>query len=357
MTKAWQLALAAAVLTLAAPAVLAQQSEADVGTPPASPAGWQAPRTAWGDPDMRGTYPLESMGSTPMQRPAPFGTRRLLTDEEYRAAFQSAEDLAALANVENEAGVLGSGNWFERGEPLRQTSLIVEPADGRVPDLTPAGEALRARMRDSWNTQVFEGPQDFNSLDRCLSRGLPASMIPFPYNNGLRVFQAPGVVVLNLELIHETRVIHLGDADGNAPPPPETLRTYLGHSRGRWVGNTLEVETTHFNGASPMVIVGPSNRPIPTSDQLRVIEHFTITGPGAVYYEAWVHDPVVLTGPFKLGFPWTRDDEYQPFEYACHEGNTILPAYIRATSPRFADWRVAQGGTRDPAPVVNRAGN
>lgn len=328
----------------------AQMSEEDVGRPPAPPSGWQAPRTPWGDPDMRGTYPLESMGSTPMQRPARFGTRRLLSEEEYTAAFESAEELAGLAEVENEAGVLGSGNWFERGAPLRQTSLIVEPADGRVPALTPAGEALRAQMRDSWNTDVFEGPQDFNSLDRCLSRGMPASMIPFPYNNGLRVFQAPGLVVLNLEMIHETRVIHLDEGAA----PPSALRTYLGHSRGRWEGNTLVVETTHFNGLSPMVIVGPSNVPIPTSNQLRVREHFTLSGPGQVYYEAWVEDPVVLTGGFKLGFPWTRDDEYQPFEYACHEGNTIVPAYVRATSPRFADWRVANGGTRDPAPVERR---
>ncbi|MFC3100122.1 hypothetical protein [Altererythrobacter lauratis] len=351
MVRVWSGLAMAGLLALGVPAV-AQTIEDEVGRPPAPPAGWQAPVTPWGDPDMRGTYPLESMGSTPMQRPAHFGTRRLMTEEEYRNAFLSAEELAELADVEDEAGVLGSGNWFERGAPLRQTSLIVEPANGRVPPLTPAGEELRAAMRDSWNIAVFEGPQDFNSLDRCLSRGLPASMIPFPYNNGLRVFQAPGLVVINLEMIHETRVIHLG----NAPPLPDALRSYLGHSRGRWEGNTLVVETTHLNGLSPMVIVGPTNRPIPTSDQLRMVEHFTLTGPGQVYYEAWVHDPVVLTEPFKMGFPWTRDDDYQPFEYACHEGNTILPAYIRATSPRFADWREANGGTRDPAPVV-RQGN
>ncbi len=342
-TAAWATMSLAAASTQAN----AQQSEAQVGTPPPAPAGWEAPRTPWGDPDMRGTYPLESMGSTPMQRPARFGTRRLLSDEEYTAAFESASELADLADVEDEAGVLGSGNWFERGEPLRQTSLIVEPADGRIPAMTEAGLTLRDQMSDSWNTEVFEGPWDFNSLDRCLSRGLPATMIPFPYNNGLRIFQAPGVVVINLELIHETRVIRLDET----PPLPGDIRTFLGSSRGHWEGNTLVVKTTHFNGASPMVIVGPSNSPIPTSDQLQVTEHFTLYAPGEVYYEAWIEDPVVLTGGFKMGFPWTRDDEYEPFEYACHEGNTIIPAYIRATSPRYADYRVANGGTRDPAPV------
>lgn len=341
-------ALLAGVMLLAGvPQAFAQSSEAEVGSPPPAPEGWQAPRTPWGDPDMRGTYPLESMGSTPMQRPARFGTRRLLTAQEYAEAFESATSLVELADLEDEAGVLGSGNWFERGAPLRQTSLIVEPDDGRIPAMTPAGEALRDQMSDSWNNDVFEGPADFNSLDRCLSRGLPATMIPFPYNNGLRVFQAPGLVVINLEMIHETRVIHLDDTR----PPPNHLRSFLGHSRGQWQGNVLVVETTHFNGESPMVIVGPSNAPIPTSQALKVTEHFTISGPGDVYYEAWVEDPVVLTGRFKMGFPWTRDDDYIPYEYACHEGNTIVPAYIRATSPRYADYRVENGGTRDPAPV------
>ena len=339
-------AVLALALALSHAPLAAQTTEAEVGVPPPPVAGWQAPRTPWGDPDLRGTYPLESMGSTPMQRAETYGDRKLQTAEEYAQSTQRAERLAGQADVEDSNNQLGSGNWFERGAPLRQTSLIVEPANGRVPPMTEAGRALRDRMSDSWNTEVFERPEDFNSLDRCLSRGLPASMIPFPYNNGLRVFQAPGLVVLNLEMIHETRIIHL---DGEAPP--EAMRTFLGHSRGHWEGNTLVVETTHFNGDSPMVIVGPSNQPIPTSDQLKVTEHFTLYGPEQVYYEAWIEDPVVLTQPFKMGFPWTRDDDYQPFEYACHEGNTIVPAYILATSPRFADYRVERGGTRDPAPV------
>lgn len=347
--KIWTMALAgmAGVITAPTGAQDRELTEEMIGVPPPAPAGWDAPRTPWGDPDLRGTYPLESMGSTPMQRPERFGTRKLLNDEEYAASLEQAERVEGQADAEDRANTLGAGNWFERGEPLRQTSLIVEPADGRVPPMTERGSALRAQMSDSWNTEVFEGPWHFNSLDRCLSRGLPASMIPFPYNNGLRVFQSPGYVVINLEMIHETRIIPLGDVERPAAP----IRSFLGTSRGHWDGNTLVVETTNFNGESPMVIVGPSNDPIPTSDQLKVTEHFTIYGPKQVYYEAWIEDPVVLTEPFKLGFPWSRDDSYEPYEYACHEGNTIIPAYILATSPRYADYRVERGGTRDPAPV------
>ena len=105
------------------------------------------------------------------------------------------------------------------------------------------------------------------------------------------------------------------------------------------------VETTNFNGETPMVIVGPSNMPIPTSKSMTIVEHFTPKGPNTIYYEAWVNDPEVLAGPFKMAFPLTRDESYEPFEYACHEGNTLLRGYIRSTSPRYAEYRKEHGGT------------
>ncbi len=127
--------------------------------------------------------------------------------------------------------------------------------------MTPLGKQRAAGMKSSWSEQVFEDFDDFNSLDHCITRGLPASMIPFPYNNGLRIFQAPGYVVINLEMIHETRIIPL---DGR-PQLADPIKPWLGSSRGRWEGDTLVVETSNFNGGAPMVIVGPSNSPIPTS--------------------------------------------------------------------------------------------
>lgn len=334
--RALALTAAASLLISAAVPSLAQQ--AGVGVPPAPPQDWSAPLTPWGDLDLRGIYPLD-LGRNPMQRPERFGTRATYTDEEYIAAVSAADDLGQGADREDEANKLGAGNWFEWGRTLRQNSLIVEPEDGRI-HMNEEGRRRAATMKSSWSEQVFEGVGDFNSLDHCITRGLPASIIPFPYNNGLRIFQSPGFVAIQLEMIHETRIVPLGDG----PPLPDVLRPWLGSSRGYFEGNRLVVETTNFNGGAPMVIVGPSNQPIPTSPSMKVVEHFTLYGPEQVFYEAWIEDPEVLEKPFKLGFPWTRDDSYQFFEYACHEGNTLVRAYITATSPRFEEWRKANGG-------------
>jgi hypothetical protein len=272
-----------------------------------------------------------------MQRRPQYGDRLLMTDEEYAEAVKAASEVEAGADREDANNQLGAGNWFEYGTALRQTALVVEPAEtGRIPDLTDEGKRRQAGMKSSWNGQVFEGLGDFNSLDRCITRGMPATMVPFPYNNGVRVFQGPGWVVINHEMIHEQRLIPL---DGR-PQVADGVKSWLGSSRGHFEGDTLVVETTGFNGLSPMVIVGPSNGAsgIPTSTEMKIVEHFTPT-PGGLYYEAWIEDPVVLTGPFKIGYPWARDNAYEPFEYACHEGNTLVIANIRATSPRFAEWR------------------
>ena len=300
---------------------------------------WTPPRTAWGDPDLRGTWPLDAVGRTPFQRPERFGDRALLTDQEYEAAKAAAAKALKSYGSEEKAGKLGTGHWIELSEvePLRQTSLIVAPANGRIPPLTPAGAARAKTMKSSWSEKVFDSLDDFNSLDRCITRGMPASMMPFPYNNGVRIFQAPGYVVIQLELIHETRIIPL-DA---RPPLPGAMTTWLGSSRGHFEGNTLVIDTTNFNGESPMVIVGPSNQPVPTSRSMHIVERLTPTGPNTIQYEARVEDPEVLTAPWTMAFPWTRNDGYRIYEYACHEGNEQLGNYIRATSPRFAAQRAA----------------
>ena len=300
---------------------------------------WSPPRTAWGDPDLRGVWPLDSVGRTPFQRPEKFGDRATLTDEEYAAARTAAAKAAKGYEAEEAAGKIGNGHWLEPSqmEPLRQTSLITAPANGRIPPMTEAGKARAATMRSSWSQKVFDSLDDFNSLDLCITRGLPASMISFPYNNGVRIFQSPGYVAIQLELIHETRIIPL---DGR-PPLPGAMTTWLGASRGHFEGNTLVIETTNFNGKSPMVIVGPGNQPIPTSRSLRITERLTPTGPDTLQYEARVEDPEVLTGPWTMSFPWRRNDAYKIYEYACHEGNEQVANYIRSTSPRFAASRKA----------------
>jgi hypothetical protein len=323
------------VLSLAA----AVPAEAQKSRPAST---YKAPRTEWGDPDLRGMWPLE-VGNTRMQRDPKYGDQAWLTDAEYAAALKAAQTRGQGADQEDQSNKLGAGHWFEYGTVLKQTSLIMEPANGRIPPLTAQGQAMAKASHSSWDNDLFSSVKDFNSLDRCITRGMPASMIPFPYNNGVQIFQAPGYVVLNLELIHETRIIPL---DGR-PAIPGTMKTWLGDSRGHWEGQTLVVETTNFNGESPMVIVGPSNEPVMTSPALHVTERFTPTGPNTIQYEAHVEDPVVLTGPFTISYPWTRNDKYKAFEYACHEGNTLITAYIKATNPAFAAERAAAVAARD----------
>jgi hypothetical protein len=300
----------------------------------ASADGWTAPRTSWGDPDLRGTWPLESLSGTPFQRPEALGEQAFLTDEQYAERLAAQDARAAGYDEEEEAGKLGGGHWFEwNAAPMRQTSLIVEPSNGRVPPMNEVGLERAANMKSSWSEETFEWLGDFNALDRCITRGMPASMINFPYNNGVQIYQSPGYVVIRLELIHETRIIPL---DGR-PALPSNFKHWLGESRGHWEGQSLVIETTNFNGESPMVIVGPSNEPVPTSTSLQIRERLTPTGPDTIEYEAWIEDSEVLTGPWKMAFPWTRDESYELYEYACHEGNTVVPYYIRSTSPRFVN--------------------
>jgi hypothetical protein len=330
-------ALALAIQAFAPAA--AQDSPAELATKagaPAAPEGWSVPRTPWGDPDLRGTWPLENLATRP-ERPPELGDKAYWTDEEYAAQLQQAQQGNERYAAESGADKIGAGHWTEAGRPLKQTSLILEPANGRYPPLTEEGERRRDAMRSSWTREEFDTLADFNTLDRCLSRGLPTSMTPFPYNNGLRIFQAPGYVVIQLELIHETRIIPL---DGR-PGIPDNLRTYLGESRGHWEGGTLVIETTNLTGETSTNLVGPAGVSVPSSPQQTVVERLTLVGPETILYDAVVTDPGVFTAPFRIVYPWARDDDYQMFEYACHEGNTIVRNYIRATSPRFAEERAA----------------
>ena len=276
---------------------------------------WIPPVTSWGDPDLTGRWPVTHLNGTPVQRPAEFGERRLLTDQEF--AKRQADIAANRIRL--------AGAWAEVGEANRLTSLVVDPANGRLPPLTDEGRKRAAAMTSSWSDMLFASVNDFNALDRCMTRGMPASMFPFMYNSGIEILQAPGYVVIRFELIHETRVIPL---DGR-PRPAAAIRFWLGEPRGRWEGRTLVVETTNFNGRTPMLIVGPGGGGIPTSESLRVIERFTRVDEDTIDYDMTVEDPVVLTRPWKAAFPLQRDPDYYLFEYACHEGNQAISNALR----------------------------
>jgi hypothetical protein len=295
-----------------------------------APAAGTHPRTPWGDPDLQGMWPLDYINGTPLQRPEAFGERRFLTDEEYAERAERLGGLNARYDQEIGTNKIGMGHWAEMGEPNRLTSLVVEPGNGRLPPLTEEGERISATMRSSWTEPpVFDSLADFNALDRCITRGLPASMFPFMYNSGIQILQAPGYVVIRLEIVHETRVIPL---DGR-PPLSSAVTQWLGDSRGHREGDTLVIETTNFNGDSPMIIVGPGSKPIPTSESLRIVERLTRTGEDALEYEISVEDPVTIAGSWKAAFPWHRDQDYEFFEYACHEDNHTIRDFI--TTSRY----------------------
>ena len=283
----------------------------------AASGAYAAPRTPWGDPDLTGTWPIDKLNGTPVQRPESFGGRRFLTDEEFAERVERLRGLNARYDQEIAANKMGNGHWAEIGQPNRLTSLIVEPANGRLPPLTAEGERRSVAMTSSWSDISFDEVADFNALDRCITRGMPASMFPFMYNSGIEIVQAPGYVVIRLELVHATRVVPL---DGRPPLASEIVQ-WLGDSRGHFEGDTLVIETRNFNGETPMLVVGPGGRPIPTSRDMRIVERLTRTAADMIDYEITVEDPEVLAEPWKAAFPLPRDDGYRMFEYACHEGN------------------------------------
>ncbi len=290
-----------------------------------SQAGWTHPMTPWGEPDLQGMWPLNHLISTPFQRPERFGERRFLTDEEFAAAQKSAE----ARNTRFESGAIPQA---DSGQATRLTSLMSDPPNGRFPALTAKGKELYDKMRGSYKPgqTVFDSPEDFDSWDRCITRGLPVSMLPRNYNNGIRIMQSPGYVVIVLEMAHEARMI---PTDGRPALDP-SIKQWLGESRGRWEGNTLVVETTNFNGKPAMTNAGvPGSPPLnPSTETMRFSERFTRTSDDTIEYKMTVVDPDVLsTGSWSAEFPWKLDNKYEMFEYACHEGNTAIRGYIETS--------------------------
>jgi hypothetical protein len=318
------------VIAALAPAVAASgQSSSAAG----AKGGYSPPKTSWGDPDLQGIWPGTDMVGVPFERPERFGNRLYLTDAELeerqkQAARQEEVDvldfdlekpppeIVALGDV---GGVTSPPpHWLERGVPSRQSSLIVQPANGRMPAMTPEGAARQKTAGGTYMKQTgFASAADLGPYDRCISRGVVGSMMPVVYNNGNQIIQAPGYVAFHNEMIHETRIIPL---DGRAPLPA-AMKSYMGSSRGHWEGNTLVVRTTNLNGKTGMQ--GNGMMLIP-SDSLVLEERFIPVSADVLQYEVTIDDPKTWTAPWKVSFPLKRDQEYQIFEYACHEGNYAM---------------------------------
>jgi hypothetical protein len=268
------------------------------------------------------------MMGVPLERPAELGERRFLTDEEFaareaRVRAQAGLDVRAVISPPQPdgrgAGTGPPGHWGERGLPQRETSLIIDPRDGRIPPMTAEGQKRTAAIPKTWYYDnngggPFNGPADLSVYDRCITRGVVGSMTPTGYNAGNQIVQAPGYVALRNEMIHETRVIPL---DGR-PHVSSSIRGYMGDSRGRWEGDTLVVETTNLTNQTG---VGANGRAIFHSEALRLTERFTRLDENTLQYAVTIDDPVMWTRPWTISLPLTRDPAYGMFEYACHEGN------------------------------------
>jgi hypothetical protein len=268
-------------------------------------------RTPDGHPDLQGYWYFGS--ATPLERPKEFEGKTFLTAEEA-AAFERRTD-------EHRGDVLAvhAPEWLDYGKHMdaeRRTSLIVDPPDGRVPPLTPAGGDRVAARRARIQNGPADNPEDRPVQERCLVFGAGPPLLPGPYNNNMQIVQTPGAVVVLSEMIHDARIVAL---DGRPAPPP-AMRFWLGSSRGHWEGDTLAIETTNF-------AEGVSFRG--SDEHLRVVERFTLDGRDALRYEFTIDDPTVFTTPWTGAFTMARTSD-RIYEFACHEGNYGLMNILRA---------------------------
>jgi hypothetical protein len=283
------------------------------------PAAAQGPRrTPDGQPDIQGMWINATI--TPFERPRALADKPFLTEQEAAALERQAAERRAKADETPTPGDVGSYNdvWFDQGTKVvgtRRTSLVIDPPDGRVP-LKPSAEQARDRNLTSVDSYEFMSP-----WDRCITRG-PGRMFPAGYNNAYQIVQTPGYVVIVHEMIHEARIIPV---DGRPHLDP-SIRLWTGDPRGHWEGNTLVVETTNFNDKGWIATNAASARirGVPHSDALKLVERFSRVDANTITYEVTVEDPNVYTRPWKVAIPLSRDDAYQMFEYACHEGNRAV---------------------------------
>ena len=278
--------------------------------------GWTAPRTPDGQPDIQGIW--TNYDGTPFEAPSQADVERLAALAAWFPGTNDPDRLRSAAarprdiDIRERIGFADGPNAALRNASRR--SMVIDPPSGRVP-VRPEAEATRdfnlVNLTDSW--------ENHTPWERCITRGVPGGIFPGGYGAGYQIFQAPGYVVLFYEMIHEARIIPLGDR----PHLPDTIRQWNGDPRGRWEGDTLVVETTNYNdkGTIGTNIATRAIRGIPQSEALRLVERFTFSGPDTIDYEVTIEDSGAFTSPWKVAMPLNRDVAYQIFEYACHEGN------------------------------------
>jgi hypothetical protein len=339
--------IAAAAVTLAAMS-LSARAPAKPG-PATSAKSYVTPKTPWGDPDLRGVYTNNDESGIPFERPAEFDGKTLqdvseaeLNDLRAERAEQALERAPTLGGA---PGIHNPVHWFENFNAQNSRAwLVIDPPDGHTPPLTPEGQrrAAAAAARPNVYNTGSDSYEERGLYDRCITRGIPGSMMPAIYGNAYEIVQGPGWVGIEYEMIHEARVIPL---DGR-PHASGHIRMLMGDPRGHWEGHTLVVETTNFDERSAYR---------GATSSLTLIERFTRVAPDVVGWSVTVDDPHTWTRPWTFAMNLTKtSDSQRPFEYACHEGNYGLRNILSAA--RAEEEKAAKSGRQviTPAPAAPR---
>ena len=307
-------------------AVLAQQAQPSTGSKNA-----QAFRTPWGEPDLQGIWGSETL--TPLERPAKFANRPVLSPEEAQKLADEVHsrpgrDERAERGTEKDVARAYNDYFTPTGKSLvdGRTSLIVDPPDGKLPPMTSEGRqrrlaadaaAFAGPRPSSPSGPEPSGPEDLSNFIRCLTYGAPRlGGAAASYHNYYQIVQTPGYVMFLSEAIHDARIIPL-DA---RPHLPQNIRLWLGDSRGRWEGSTLIVETTNFS---------PKTSLLGSAENLHVVERFTRTALDQINYEITLTDPTTWTVPLTAVVRLKRTAD-KIYEDACHEGNERVMTGILA---------------------------
>jgi hypothetical protein len=306
------------------------------------PTPYNVPKTPWGDPDLQGVWSSDDTSGIPMQRPANLGNDLYQSDEQWAARQKQTQQ-----GIQNALSAIGTfrGDYARRS--FRQTSLIVDPPDGRTPAFTPAAEKRRApRDRGTFGDGPFNTPEDFTMYDRCITRGIVGSVLRVVYGNGNRITQAPGMVAISYEMIHDTRVLY---TDGRPHVSPG-IKQLLGDSRARWEGEELVVETTNLTDKTSIGLNGNGLR---HSDQMKITERFKRVAADVIQYQMTIDDPVTYVRPFTLSLPLTPLEGNILLPYDCHEGNLALMQSLSAerAEDRALDEDLKRGVVRPRRPV------
>ena len=293
-------------------------------------------RTGWGDSDLQGVWDFRTL--TPLERPEDLGDKAFLSAEEAAQREQEEFDRnlerweLAARRTEAGANVGGYNNfWMDRGTRVietRRTSLIIDPPNGRLPELTEAGQERRRNAPGSFTVEFPESYTDLSTYDRCI-QGFNAGppITPAAYNQNVQIFQTPDHLVLLTEMVHTTRIIPL---DGQRHLD-DRVQQWSGDSRGHWDGDTLVVETKNF-----LQKRGWRG----STDTMTLVERFRRVNEDTLEYEYTVTDLDTWTAPWTVNLPMVKSD-LPLFEYACHEGNYAMPNILGGA--RALERRVAGG--------------